>query len=325
MHRASSLTGFTFMRITPQFIIFVFFSVAFSFLPLAFLDAATLKLSPSSGAYSIGDTFGVQIFLDTQTTQIHGADIHFLNYNPALLEVVDDNPAVSGVQIMAGNLMPVTPANTVDMTAGKIAFSQSTAGGGLPFSNSGEQVFATIHFKVKGSGYASVTFDHTPGSTTDANVVSTKGKEALTSVVNATFTLGNPQTPPPSMTIYVFTRNLRVGMSGDDVKALQQFLNNNGYMVAVSGFGSPGNETTYFGTLTKIALIKFQEGYMNEILVPVGLTRGSGYFGPATRKKLNAWKGLGTASSASNSSQVNMLQEQLRALQEQLNRLKYPQ
>src|SRR3989344_5655606 len=38
-----------------------------------------------------------------------------------------------------------------------------------------------------------------------------------------------------------FARNLEVGMIGDDVKALQVYLNTNGYTVAASGPGSPGN------------------------------------------------------------------------------------
>lgn len=271
-------------------VILFFLSAVFLIIPLAFLDAATLKLSPTTGAYKIGDTFSVHIFLNTQNTPIEGADIHFLNYNPAILEVMDDDPAMPGVQIMAGNLMPVTPANAVDAVAGKIVFSQSSAGGGAPFNNSIDQILATIHFRVKNSGYALVAFDYAPGRTDDANVVS-KAKEVLTSVVNAAFTLGNPLIPEKSCLAYVFSRNLRLGMRGDDVKMLQSFLNRRGFVVAISGFGSVGQETTYFGALTKLALIQFQEAYMNEILIPAGLQKGSGYFGNLTRKKISLLTG----------------------------------
>src|SRR3989344_5694496 len=56
----------------------------------------------------------------------------------------------------------------------------------------------------------------------------------------------------------VFTRDLEVGGTGEDVRALQQFLNANGFMVTESGPGSPGNETIMFGGLTRAALAAFQ-------------------------------------------------------------------
>ena len=74
---------------------------------------------------------------------------------------------------------------------------------------------------------------------------------------------------------YNFTRDLTLGSKGDDVKALQQFLNANGYAVASSGAGSAGNETTYFGSLTRTALGKYQAA--------VGISPTAGYFGPKTR------------------------------------------
>ena len=75
-----------------------------------------------------------------------------------------------------------------------------------------------------------------------------------------------------------FSRDLKVGMTGDDVKALQIYLNTNGYQVAASGPGSSGNETTMFGNATKAALIKFQKAN--------GISPAAGYFGPRTRAPL---------------------------------------
>lgn len=75
-----------------------------------------------------------------------------------------------------------------------------------------------------------------------------------------------------------FTRNLTIGSSGEDVKNLQKFLNSAGFKIANSGPGSPGNETTLFGSLTKIALAKWQ--------ATNGISPASGYLGPLTRAKI---------------------------------------
>jgi peptidoglycan hydrolase-like protein with peptidoglycan-binding domain len=83
-------------------------------------------------------------------------------------------------------------------------------------------------------------------------------------------------TPSPRPTgSTIFTRDLTVGSQGDDVKALQQYLNNNGFPVAPSGPGSTGNETILFGGLTRTALAAWQAAK--------GISPAAGYFGPKTR------------------------------------------
>jgi hypothetical protein len=57
-------------------------------------------------------------------------------------------------------------------------------------------------------------------------------------------------------------------------------LNVNGFTISVSGPGSLGNETTYFGVATQKALIAFQQ--------LADIHPASGYFGAITRAYVNA-------------------------------------
>lgn len=73
---------------------------------------------------------------------------------------------------------------------------------------------------------------------------------------------------------YIFSRDLSAGVSGPDVKALQQFLNGQGFTVALSGAGSRGAETSLYGPATTRAVKAFQTAK--------GIS-STGYFGPLSR------------------------------------------
>ncbi len=75
------------------------------------------------------------------------------------------------------------------------------------------------------------------------------------------------------------TRTLKIGSSGEDVQCLQRYLNWAGFTVSASGIGSPGNESMYFGSLTANAVTRWQNTNSTQVLMPLGLTTGTGIWG----------------------------------------------
>lgn len=117
---------------------------------------------------------------------------------------------------------------------------------------------------------------------------------ASSDVITRTVVYSSEKTAPvgsPAKTItrasYNFTRNLKRGSQGSDVKLLQQFLNSQGFFVAKTGPGSLGKETTLYGLATEAAVKRFQEAHAEEILKPFGLKKGTGAFFGSTRAVAN--------------------------------------
>lgn len=85
----------------------------------------------------------------------------------------------------------------------------------------------------------------------------------------------------------LFTTTLRFGVTSQEVVFLQQVLNKSSdTQVAVSGIGSPGHESAYFGAKTLSAVKRFQNKYRSEVLVPAGVASPTGFVGALTLKKL---------------------------------------
>ena len=92
---------------------------------------------------------------------------------------------------------------------------------------------------------------------------------------------------------FTWVRDLKSGMTGVDVKLLQQFLNSStDTQITLSGPGAPGSETERFGALTAKAVSRFQEKFHADILDPQYLSAGTGRVGAATRQKLNTLCGV---------------------------------
>ncbi len=181
-------------------IIYSIFSSALFFWLMLFAvkaTAATLVLSPAAATIAVGQTQAVNILLDTQGAATDGVDVYSLHFNPSIVQVVDDNSSVSGVQITPGSLLTNTIVNNANNPSGTIQFSQASSGG---TSYTGAGTLATIHFKAIANGSSNISLDFTPGKTSDSNVASI-GVDKLSSVGNAMITVGtNTNTQSPTNT-----------------------------------------------------------------------------------------------------------------------------
>lgn len=126
---------------------------------------------------------------------------------------------------------------------------------------------------------AGVTYHYTVRAVDPAN------NESINTAQQSVVAVGTPASAAVSAktatTKKAIAKTLRQGVRGDEVKTLQQVLIQEGLLASDSATG-------YFGALTKGAVIRFQEKYAQEILMPVGLTKGSGFVGSGTLKKINA-------------------------------------
>jgi len=103
---------------------------------------------------------------------------------------------------------------------------------------------------------------------------------AIASAVSASAALNLPT----MSCSYMFNTNMKLGSRGSSVMDLQKVLNMYPQtMIAASGAGSPGMETTYFGNATKAAVNKFQALH----LVELGITAPTGNVFAGTRGLLN--------------------------------------
>ncbi|HDQ16658.1 MAG TPA: peptidoglycan-binding protein, partial [Candidatus Vogelbacteria bacterium] len=113
--------------------------------------------------------------------------------------------------------------------------------------------------------------------TTDQIVAILVGAGVEQSVIDTIEAALAPTSATSQFTPVTVTANLAPGSTGENVRALQQWLNANGYTVATTGAGSPGMESAYYGALTQAAVGRLQD----DLGVAYGAYRG--YWGPATR------------------------------------------
>lgn len=185
----------------------------------------------------------------TFDVRINGAD--YISNGGTAQNIVED---LNG--LLAGN-------TAVTCSEDNVSLACSAAVPGTSFT------YATFVDVVHGGGGGGGS-SHRSGSSHTTTTSSTSS-DTSTPVVSPV------QMPVPPLAT-VFSRDLTLGATGEDVRNLQVWLNAHGFVVATTGAGSAGNETTLFGRLTQKALAKWQAAH--------GITPAVGYFGPKTRAAL---------------------------------------
>jgi len=91
---------------------------------------------------------------------------------------------------------------------------------------------------------------------------------------------------------HTFNVNLKVGDSSSEVGYLKSLLQKENLL-------AQSITSNLFSEEIASAVIKLQEKYASEILAPYKLTRGTGYFGPSTRTKINKLYGCNNSTTCS--------------------------
>ena len=157
----------------------------------------SITLAPDTGVFNVGDTFDMQVILDTGGYDADGVDLMIL-YDPGVLEVQDAEPITSGIQISAGSIYTSVRENWVNPAVGEIRFSAE--GDGHAFQGSG--VVATVTLRVVASiSNTAVRVYYGDGWTAETNIVESQNVQDVLGQANiASFqTTGSPSRLMPTV------------------------------------------------------------------------------------------------------------------------------
>jgi hypothetical protein len=117
-------------------------------------EGARIWLDPPSLSLAPGDVKAVDIRVEN-VTGLAGAEVH-LTFDPALLEVVDAEPSVDGVQIAHGDFLSpdFVVQNAADETAGTVDYAIACMA--LDKAASGNGVLAQITFRGVAKGKSTI-------------------------------------------------------------------------------------------------------------------------------------------------------------------------
>jgi len=183
---------------TKRTLLTIFLIPAFWLTLTVTVSAASLSFSPSSATVPNQCDSRIDIVVNTSGSSSNAADV-FITYNPALLDIVDALPGVTGTQVEAGTAYEALFYNDVNTVTGEIKLTAGSANSAL----NGTGTIATIIFKNK-AGVPNASFTYTfagSGVTTDSNIADyTTSADILSSVTNGSVSFSGSYCAPTSDT-----------------------------------------------------------------------------------------------------------------------------
>jgi hypothetical protein len=159
----------------------------------------------------------------------------------------------------------------------------------FPFSSGGSAGFIPSSSTNNSGG--SIVISTTPTPTPTPTPTNTNNQltlqEQIANLLEQVNQLQSQLSNNGGLTGCKFQTYLKYDNRGEEVKCLQEFLKNQGTEIYPEGIVS-----SWFGPLTKQAVIKFQEKYFEEILTPWGFQKGTGYVAQTTTAQIRKMLGL---------------------------------
>lgn len=161
------------------------------------------RVEPTNVTKSVGEVFDASLFFDTGGNAVTGSDVK-VYYDPAVLEVLDEDGGTEGIQISNAALFPNVYRNSVDPSEGIIWFSASYDLNDEQFNGSG--TLATLRFRVlAGTPFSTQVYPVVESNTTnESNAAQFETAfDVLGSAAISTYTLNGAERPEPSISLSV--------------------------------------------------------------------------------------------------------------------------
>lgn len=135
-------------------ILFIFFLTLVFFTPVfsVYATEASLRCTPTTGTYNVGETFTVDFTLDTRGFQIYGADVE-ANYDQGVIEA--QGTTSTAITSVTGWGTPIL--NTIDTTSGKSGKISLDYGQSQP-AFTGSTSIGQLTFKALAAGQAQFNY-----------------------------------------------------------------------------------------------------------------------------------------------------------------------
>jgi hypothetical protein len=126
-------------------------------------SVAVARIAPAIALVEPGGLVTASILI-TDVAGLYGADVR-LTFDPTLVQVVDADPAVSGVQVSPGPLLasPFIALNRVENTTGTIGFAATMLNPSLPITGGG--VLYLVQFRGVLTGETTLAISYAELST----------------------------------------------------------------------------------------------------------------------------------------------------------------